>query len=493
MNQSSILIANAIDSFDELDKRIQVSTSYELLNLVSEELYQSPIKAIEELVVNAYDADASECRVYVPLPSHSDQNFALVFDDGVGMNRSDLVDLWKIGQSNKRTQEIQSKRKHKQIGKFGIGKLAAYALANRLTYISRSRQDEILAVTMDFRDFSSPSTRENYSINLPVRDINDWDKFFNDLYMPEILQKINLNPETLFKSKSWTIAILEDLKDKARKITSKRLQWVLSTAMPLGTSFHLYLNGQEIQSSKEDREAIVMFDLKDLPKERIESIQEDTGECFFVEGDSLKSNSFISGITGTVKITEKTIYGGKSDQLARSHGFFIRVRGRLINEEDPLFGVSPMTYEITNRMRAEIQADDLDEGLKVSRETVEHSPTKSAFQRLLREIFNEANSRFARWKRDRESSQKQPKEGKRTIFAPRDIEHPTANVLSSQKMDSQGTEADEDFFYLEQIDTDTSEFNELIQSLYTTNSRRELSYEYRENGRTERLGCVYIV
>ena len=487
MHRPPTLIANAINNFDEFGEHVQVSAAHGLIELVSEQLYQSPLKAIEELVVNAYDADASECRVYVPLASDPSQNFAVVFDDGIGMDYDGLVDLWKIGRSNKRMEEIESKRERKQIGKFGIGKLAAHAIANRLTYVTQNDQGKILSLTMDFKRFSSSDTWESDPIRLPVRYINDWDKFSNDSYISEILQQAGVNPKMLPKTKSWTIAILEDLKDKARKIKAGRLRSVLSTAMPLRISFRLYLNGQEVQSSKEDLAAVVTFDLKDLPEERLKALQNSTGENWIIQGENLKSDSFESGITGTVKVTKKTLYGGKSDDLIRSHGFFILVRERLINEDDPLFGVPPMTYEIFNRIRAEIKADDLDEGLKASRETVEESSRKTHFQDLLREIFNEATSRYARWKKDNEPPQDQPEEGKKEIFAPREIEHPTANVLTDRKTDPQGTEADDKFFYVEEIDTSTREFNELIQSLYTTNSRQEFHYEYRGAGHSERL------
>ena len=93
MNQPSSLISNVINNFDEFGEHIQVSPSNTLVHLVSEELYQSPAKAIEELVVNAYDADASECRLYVPLPSDSGENFAVVFDHGDGMDYDGLVNL----------------------------------------------------------------------------------------------------------------------------------------------------------------------------------------------------------------------------------------------------------------------------------------------------------------------------------------------------------------------------------------------------------------
>jgi hypothetical protein len=483
VNQSSPLIANAIDHFDEHGDPVQVSVSYELIQLLSDQLYQSPLKAIEELVVNAYDADATECYVYVPSPSETNKDFAIVFDDGIGMDLDGLVELWKIGESNKRTDEIQSKRKRKQIGKFGIGKLAAHAIANQLTYVTKSSQGSILSVTVNFTKFSSSREEEVNAIRLPVRDIDDWDRFCDESHISEILQRVGVNPEMLSKTGSWTIAILEDLKTKARKIKEANLKWVLSTAMPLRPDFCLHLNGQEIQSSKEDYEEIVTFDLKDLPKERLKSLQKSTSENWSVQGESLKSDSFESGITGTVKVTEKSLYGGKSDDLQRSHGFFIQVLGRLINGDDPLFGLQPLRYGTFNRLRADIDADDLDQGLKASRDTIEESELKEKFRSVLREIFNEADTRY-QIKTDDTETTAQPKEGEKKIVSPYQVEYPIADALTIQKTDTQGTEADEDWFYIE-IDADT-DLEALIQSLYTT-PRNKFRYQYRGDNLASRL------
>jgi hypothetical protein len=45
---------------------VSVRVSREIVTLLSEQLYSSPLKAIEELVVNSFDADATECRLAVP-------------------------------------------------------------------------------------------------------------------------------------------------------------------------------------------------------------------------------------------------------------------------------------------------------------------------------------------------------------------------------------------------------------------------------------------
>ena len=63
---------------------LPVSLSPELIGLLSEQLYRSPSKAIEELVVNGFDAEAGEARVYVPQQADF-KRFIAVFDDGSGM------------------------------------------------------------------------------------------------------------------------------------------------------------------------------------------------------------------------------------------------------------------------------------------------------------------------------------------------------------------------------------------------------------------------
>src|SRR5207244_11336732 len=51
-------------------------------------------------------------------------------------------------------------------------------------------------------------------------------------------------------AKSWTFAILSDLKDKVHEIRRGRLEWVLRTALPLRDDFAIYLGGAKLESSK---------------------------------------------------------------------------------------------------------------------------------------------------------------------------------------------------------------------------------------------------
>ncbi len=285
------------DSLEHIGKDtgtpLTVVLSNELVRLLSESLYQTPLKAIEELVVNAYDAEAPECRVFVPEPGDQVRRFVAVYDNGVGMDRSGLEDLWHVGNSHKRDNEaeIERRSKRRQIGKFGIGKLATYAIANKVTYLSRKNGD-ILGVTVDFAQFkpSTTATEANKPVELVVRRIANWndlaeDESFKNACMgcgvdPQVLLTPDkVRPDTGQAKLSWTFAILEDLKQSKRAaIRMSRLQWVLSTAMPLVSGFSLYLNTKLVESSKSKYQPLVSFPVTDLSDKRLKELGQMTGE-----------------------------------------------------------------------------------------------------------------------------------------------------------------------------------------------------------------------
>src|SRR5438445_6483256 len=120
------------------EDKIEVEISYDIIRHVSAQLYTNPRKAIEELVCNSYDAGATECHVKLP----KDKTDALVvLDNGKSMDLEGLQALWMVAKSPKEPdangQRIDNNRL--QIGKFGVGKLAAYALGKQLTHVATIR------------------------------------------------------------------------------------------------------------------------------------------------------------------------------------------------------------------------------------------------------------------------------------------------------------------------------------------------------------------
>ncbi len=227
--------------------QIVVELSYRIIELFSGGLYSSPNKAFEELVTNSYDADASLVAVGVPTDIVND-DFLWVLDNGSGMDSAGLSNLWKIGESIKRTK--QNKAKRTQIGRFGIGKLATFILASRLTHISK-KSGKYRAVTIDFSRLDTMSNRAE-EVKLDERTLTVQEaKSLVEQYVKS--KGVDLAPFELFDkdaAKSWTLSLMSMLKPRAQEIKVGRLQWVLSTALPLNPGFQLYFNGKKIESSK---------------------------------------------------------------------------------------------------------------------------------------------------------------------------------------------------------------------------------------------------
>ena len=117
-------MAKSILEFKEkgkLEGKIPLQINYQIIDLFSGGLYSSPNKAFEELVSNSYDANASHVSVFLSPDLIQDDAFIWVCDNGDGMDKKGLKQLWKIGESNK---QLIKNPKRKQIGIFGIGKLA---------------------------------------------------------------------------------------------------------------------------------------------------------------------------------------------------------------------------------------------------------------------------------------------------------------------------------------------------------------------------------
>ena len=461
---------------------LPVTLSPELIGLLSEQLYRSPSKAIEELVINGYDADATEARIFAGSPLH-DTHFIAVFDDGLGMTYEGISDLWKVGRRKPRS-DLPRHSQRKQIGKFGIGKLATYAIANRVTYISKSG-GHYLGVTLDYRDFKSNPDSTTTAVNLDVHNLDNIDAMLSDDLFRSAVDRLGVETATLTGSVSWTIVILEDLKSKARTIPLGRLRWILMTAMPLSAEFRMYLNGDQVESSKKTYEKIVSFDLTDLPPRRLEALKKKTDEEWRVINGRLVAPSFPLGVSGDVIVTRRSLLG-KSADLGRSEGFFVYVRGRLVNEEDARFGLHELSHATLNRFHARIHADDLDSVITANRESMEDVKLYRDAQALLNEVFNEARAQYSEYNRTKDGEEIGKREDRRNWVPERLVEYPTADALTSYTTDAEGSDADDSWMYLN-VGPDTN-VRELTSELYSIAGRKSVyTYRYAAFGSAGRL------
>lgn len=380
---------------------INVLISYRIIELFSEGLYSSPHKAIEELVSNSFDAGATHVHVVLPPDLQARESTIAVIDDGEGMSQEGFEQHWLIGVSNKRNKSYVPPRGRKQIGRFGIGKLATYVLANRLSHVSK-HEGKYLSLSMDYSRVPAgdKSVATKNPVKLELRELTEAEA--RSALAPWIQGKSPGNKALrLFgsgASKSWTVAILSDLKEMAQEIQRGRLKWILSTAMPLRDDFELFLDGDRIESSKLDQVRVGSWilgkDLTELPQPA-----PDDGEVSFdshATGTSKHGLSFpkLGRVTGYLELFHDPIDIGKSAEVARSNGFFIYAHGRLVNVDDPGFGIdrNKLRHGTFSRFRLVLHADALDKELRSSRESLRAGPLTNVARNVAHGAFNFARA-----------------------------------------------------------------------------------------------------
>ena len=353
---------------------IPVPISYDIIRLFSEGLYKSPHKAIEELVTNGYDAGANGVHVLLPEEDAGAGEGPAplwVIDDGHGMDEAGFRKLWRIAQSDKAA--VSSGADRLPIGQFGIGKLAAYVIARKLLHVSLA-DDRLLLTEMNFRRVEEVDL-EDGAVTISLREIDEndartlladirdrdpaaWRRMFGDDRVPH-----------------WTVAGLSDFRELYDRLVPGTLRWVLMTGLPLHSDFRVYLDGEELASSKAGREPILKSQI-----------------CKTLPG--------IGSVRGRALIFEEKLTGGKSEQYGRSNGFFVRVRGRVINLEDELFGLKAVNHAAWSRFTLHIDADGLRDHLLSSREGVKDSEDVRGFRQELLDAFNECRAAYDKHKDD---------------------------------------------------------------------------------------------
>jgi hypothetical protein len=401
---------------------INVSIGARFLELFSEQLYTSPNKAFEELVSNSWDAGASIAHIGIPTDLSAESASMWVLDDGESMDLNGLHLLWAVADDHKAQEDWDHPADRALIGKFGIGKLATYVLANEVTYICRAADGVVRAVTVDYRVIQEKGQDELHipEIPFPVRQIPDdeLESFLSsiDTELPDLLadgmtvtqpesddEEDEEGPSEYRDSsgaepeprETWTLVVLGSLKARGREVKRGMVKRVLRAALPLGETITLAMDGEELESSKIDKQLLSTLVLgetfaptsvkgEDTSEDLTVQVVEENG----VKGLQIENLSEI--VTGEIKIYNQSIATGRSAERARSNGFFINVKGRVINLADERFGLPALSHGVWAKLRVTIRADGLDRSLSVSRETVDETLAVDSVRGLLRAAFNQA-------------------------------------------------------------------------------------------------------
>ncbi len=197
---------------------------------MGEELIGHPSTALGELVKNAYDADAINCKIYIHLDKEPQNSFLIVFDDGVGMSSEILFGQWlQPSMSTKRTGNKRSEVFDRPLlGSKGIGRLAAMALGDHLTVISKKiKEKEHNWIKLSRKQFKQETLLRD--ISFPGGTIKNAIEIFSDEkflekqeikkneFLVEVLEK-----EFIRDLKEGTLILIESLDDSVQSILTQK-------------------------------------------------------------------------------------------------------------------------------------------------------------------------------------------------------------------------------------------------------------------------------
>lgn len=130
-------------------------------------LYSSTPSVVTEIIANAWDADASHVAICLDV----DHDRIVVEDDGHGMCHSDVQNKFlAVGYSRRTsaTKDMSRSGQRRVMGRKGIGKLAMFSLAKVITIVTKDKDNEAVAFSIDVEDLLKKAQAsdkvEDYSI-----------------------------------------------------------------------------------------------------------------------------------------------------------------------------------------------------------------------------------------------------------------------------------------------------------------------------------------
>jgi hypothetical protein len=433
----------------EEEKRFNVEINYDILNQVSKQLYTNPRRAIEELVCNSYDAAATEC--YVSTPSDGD-DFLQVLDNGISMDEDRMEDLWDVAGGPKKEKAEKGEERQiegrKQIGRFGVGKLAAFALGGELTHIATkngtTRVINIQKSDIEGKDVTDPPKATIYKKSIDDAK-EDLEEYFEGLENPWDKDDSTWD--------SWTLAVVDDVPEQntGRDLHAEFLDRMIRTAIPRNANFEAYRNGQPVGTRDYPDDKLAQIDIvrneqfhnklsgklrefwtewdgeideeqlkelegpdgdlsdklrdissieeeKDVPEELCNITARKVEPNDASADDVKKVPSLVVPVLGTIRgegiIYNKSLKGGKAeeDRNLSDYGYRVRVRGKLLNRGSPRFDTPAKPHRYWNRFLGEIEAPSLDDRILVQRDDIREGLKAELVRTVLEKLFYHARN-----------------------------------------------------------------------------------------------------
>lgn len=182
-----------------------------VLNHLGLSLYSSTPAVLTEIVSNAWDADATEVHINVDIS----KNEITIKDNGHGMDADDIRGKFlNIGYARRADNRSKTPLYNRDVmGRKGIGKLAMFGLANKVSIYTKKQDENIIGLKVDVQKLQQ-AIENHDGEGYQTEDIDDLSAFDlpqgTMIVLSEIDLKINKTASYLKKHLSRRFSILGD-------------------------------------------------------------------------------------------------------------------------------------------------------------------------------------------------------------------------------------------------------------------------------------------
>jgi len=135
-------------------RELRLQAAARLQRLMGRDLLPDDNSAIEELVKNAYDSNATEVTITIVRPWNGHTGEIEIRDNGSGLSLTDFRRLWMRAGYSEKTGKPLPKTARIQTGEKGIGRFAADKLGEKLAVITKPKKaTKALRVVFDWKKF----------------------------------------------------------------------------------------------------------------------------------------------------------------------------------------------------------------------------------------------------------------------------------------------------------------------------------------------------
>jgi Histidine kinase-, DNA gyrase B-, and HSP90-like ATPase len=242
-----------------IERQVRFKVSTRLLDHLGLAMYSSVPKAISEIVVNGYDADAN----LVVITSSAER--VVVEDNGTGMSEARIEQFLTLASGDKRRRGATPIYHRDPIGAKGIGKLAGLGVARRIE-IETWQDGLVSSFAIDHEEMRRPGAADQLLDRAPM----------------------TLRVRKTTEAGSGTRVILRKLRPEARFVAAK-VREHLAAELPLSETFRVIVDGQTVR--------------KDEVKGRRIPVRDVDPVCGLIEGYLVVANAAVQtpGVLTTVR------------------------------------------------------------------------------------------------------------------------------------------------------------------------------------------------